>query len=257
MPGVGEKLKLHDDLATETGEDSAGPPIPRKLAIPPNLFFTGTVNIDETTYMFSPKVLDRAFTIELNEVDLGALGGKAALSGSSPLSLNRLPELPAQLARSSAEDWNKLGDLLEGELQECARSFHDLLAETNRHFGYRVANEIARYVTLAAEQAGEREDVLWAALDLALLQKVLPKFHGTQAELEDVLGRLFALAVDLQAAEKAGAGAWHEWRLDRGQLVPISGAAGGRLELNLPRTAAKLWRMLDRLRRQGFTSFIE
>jgi MoxR-like ATPase len=35
-----------------------------RLAIPDNLFIIGTVNVDETTYMFSPKVLDRAHTIE-------------------------------------------------------------------------------------------------------------------------------------------------------------------------------------------------
>ena len=41
----------------------------RKLHVPPNLFIVGTINSDETTHAFSPKVLDRAFTIELNEVD--------------------------------------------------------------------------------------------------------------------------------------------------------------------------------------------
>ncbi len=40
-----------------------------ELKLPPNLYFIGTVNIDETTFMFSPKVLDRAFTIEFKEVD--------------------------------------------------------------------------------------------------------------------------------------------------------------------------------------------
>ena len=38
----------------------------RSFVLPPNLFFVGTVNVDETTYMFSPKVLDRAHVIELN-----------------------------------------------------------------------------------------------------------------------------------------------------------------------------------------------
>jgi 5-methylcytosine-specific restriction endonuclease McrBC GTP-binding regulatory subunit McrB len=36
------------------------------LRLPSNLFFVGTVNVDETTYMFSPKVLDRAHVIEIN-----------------------------------------------------------------------------------------------------------------------------------------------------------------------------------------------
>ena len=44
--------------------------------MPRNLFFTGTVNVDETTYMFSPKVLDRAFTLEFNEVTLAEYGNE-------------------------------------------------------------------------------------------------------------------------------------------------------------------------------------
>ncbi|MBK9032262.1 MAG: EVE domain-containing protein [Myxococcales bacterium] len=46
----------------------------KKVHVPPNLFFTGTVNVDETTHMFSPKVLDRAFVMELHDVDLNAHG---------------------------------------------------------------------------------------------------------------------------------------------------------------------------------------
>ena len=42
----------------------------RRLTIPQNLIVIGTVNMDETTFSFSRKVLDRAMTIEMNEVDL-------------------------------------------------------------------------------------------------------------------------------------------------------------------------------------------
>jgi hypothetical protein len=42
-----------------------------RLGIPQNLIVIGTVNMDETTFSFSRKVLDRAMTIEMNEVDLG------------------------------------------------------------------------------------------------------------------------------------------------------------------------------------------
>lgn len=42
----------------------------KRLSIPQNLIVVGTVNMDETTFSFSRKVLDRAMTIEMNEVDL-------------------------------------------------------------------------------------------------------------------------------------------------------------------------------------------
>ena len=99
-----------------------------------------------------------------------------------------------------------------------------------------------------------------AALDLAMLEKVLPKFHGTQQELEPVL----AAALRLRHPWRRGA-----TRRPRptncsragglGQAAALVAQTGRRCQPTpaLPRTAAKLWRMLRRLRQQGFTSFIE
>lgn len=50
-----EAIPLHPD--TEIWKKCR---VPAKISLPSNLFIIGTVNIDETTYMFSPKVLDRA-----------------------------------------------------------------------------------------------------------------------------------------------------------------------------------------------------
>ena len=50
-------------------DDAEGNLPPRELKLPPNLYIVGTVNVDETTHAFSPKVLDRAFTLELTDVD--------------------------------------------------------------------------------------------------------------------------------------------------------------------------------------------
>jgi len=108
-------------------------------------------------------------------------------------------------------------------LRERVLSLHALLAEHNRHFGYRVAVEIARFVNLAAAQAAEGAGAEWDALDLALLQKVLPKLHGTQQELETVLAEMQAFAEEGPP---------------------------------LPRMTGKLKRMRDRLEQQGFTAFI-
>jgi 5-methylcytosine-specific restriction endonuclease McrBC GTP-binding regulatory subunit McrB len=66
---------------------------PRELHLPPNLYFIGTVNVDETTYMFSPKVLDRAFTLELGTVNLEDYPGEQG----EPLSEEVLEQLRAQL----------------------------------------------------------------------------------------------------------------------------------------------------------------
>ena len=48
----------------------------RLVQLPSNLFVIGTVNVDETTYLFSPKVLDRANTFEFR-VSTNALSSGA------------------------------------------------------------------------------------------------------------------------------------------------------------------------------------
>src|SRR5262249_1553248 len=108
----GQALELHQDPAAEEGEGEAATPVPQRLGIPENLFFIGTVNVDETTYMFSPKVLDRAFTIELNQVNLRDWGnGVAGVEPAerSPLRLNRFAGTLGRWRRPGAEDWQAFG----------------------------------------------------------------------------------------------------------------------------------------------------
>ena len=257
----GEAIELHGNLALEEKSAEAGRAIPRRIAVPSNLFFTGTVNVDETTYMFSPKVLDRAFTLEFNEVDLKGFGSRPMETTAEPSDALRLREVPESLhlvSKAGSEHWDQLGELVSGELRRTVINLHTMLEDHGRHFGYRVANEISRFVSLAHDQAEGGDDMLWAALDLAVLQKVLPKFHGTQQELEGVLRAVFAFSLSASATEspqeldEIAAG----WVVRGGRLV--SARPGEQWpEPRLPRTAIKVRRMLDRLRRQGFTSFIE
>src|SRR5699024_9545369 len=55
------------------------------LKLPNNLYIIGTVNMDETTYPFSKKVLDRANTIEFNRIDLGNLAFLNETKVNNPL----------------------------------------------------------------------------------------------------------------------------------------------------------------------------
>lgn len=60
----GEPIALHSATENLPGGNGDTLHVPPRLALPKNLFIVGTVNVDETTYMFSPKVLDRANVIE-------------------------------------------------------------------------------------------------------------------------------------------------------------------------------------------------
>ncbi|MEL7667276.1 MAG: hypothetical protein AAGU73_03615 [Actinomycetota bacterium] len=213
----GTEMVLHDAEDEEAEAEELLPP--RRLKVPSNVFFTGTVNVDETTYMFSPKVLDRANTIEFNSVDLDSYGlGGAGHADTFHLRDGvTLEGLLAASRRPGPDDWMTT----TMRAQERIQAIHSLMAEYNLHFGYRVVNEIARYLALAKEFVGE--DQLDFALDLQVLQKVLPKLSGSRAKLEQPLEAL------LEHLEGEG--------------------------LNM--SAAKVGRMLSTVRTVGFVSFVE
>lgn len=257
----GEPIPLHDDPGTENGKRASGIPVPRKLVVPDNVFFTGTVNVDETTYMFSPKVLDRAFTIELDLVDLEGHTTGFALDETSGLKLDSTGgELRLTPYRKPGRyDWVAFSKLNEGRLHQTLLELHAILEKEHRHFGYRVANEIARFVNLAGKQSTDQTAAVTAAFDLALLQKVLPKFHGTQQELEELLKRLFNFVVHGGGRRGSldGPVRLEDWKVVEGRLQAASASPEAASVPAFPRTAAKIRRMLRRLEQRGFTSFIE
>lgn len=242
----GEPLHLHDDPATEEGL-GRGEAIPQQLRLPTNLYFTGTVNVDETTYMFSPKVLDRAFVLEFNEVDLrGLASGQVASHGALAL-----PSFDGLSSIDPSQALTEFQLLLDGDLFTAMDALHKRLELDHRHFGYRVAKEIASFVVLASEQADDDPETLRHAFDVAVIAKVLPKLHGTQQEIGELLGRLLAFALNTSAPLTSTASE-DDCRYYVGTLTTKSG-----MPPSLPRSAAKLWRMLRRVRLQGYVSFIE
>jgi len=231
----GTEMVLHDSTDEVTVElDGTQVTVPRRLQIPRNVFFTGTVNVDETTYMFSPKVLDRANVIEFHNVDLRSYAAGATATGDSSFRLAESEDLSALLKHpGGAYEWARPSDFdaLSSSAKGRLLGIHDRLAQHNLHFGYRVANEVARFMNLVDTHLGP--DVETEALDLQLLQKVLPKLAGNAARLEQPLLDLYA---DIAQAEHP--------------------AAPGD-DCNLPRTAAKIGRMLEALHAVGFASFVE
>ena len=145
----GDAIHLHDDAELE---EAAG--TPRRIAIPKNVFVIGTVNVDETTYMFSPKVLDRSFVLEFNDVDLDGLARTvhAEEAASTPLALVRMEGGLKLRGPATDAEWKRFEAVLNGGASAILRKLHAALAIENRHFGYRVAREIARFVDLAIEQ---------------------------------------------------------------------------------------------------------
>ena len=183
-----EKIRLH---SSETPvEDTAGHLIPSTLALPPNLYFVGTVNVDETTHTFSPKVLDRAFTIEFETADLSAYptpaGGSAApLSDDQRTALRNAFVREGRFAVIEKTPTIQSFHGQHGDFMVRLRELEKLLRPHELHFGYRVVDEILMYL-VNAEKYGWFKGLgeLDAAFDSAILMKVLPKFHGPRALAE-------------------------------------------------------------------------
>lgn len=166
--------------------------VPAKLKVPSNLFIIGTVNIDETTNMFSPKVLDRANTIEFRVKQEEM---KNFLSNIKDINMDALTRKGAKMAKSFLEmSANKSFvtkdiDVINAELIK----FFGELRKTGAEFGYRSATEILRLIhqlTLLESELPTNKK-----LDIAIMQKLLPKLHGSRRKLCPVLETLGSFCI--------------------------------------------------------------
>ena len=188
--------------AIESGEEIPLYGNNETLKLPENLFIIGTVNVDETTYMFSPKVLDRANTIEFNtlpaweymssELDEGDFQGNIGYLQSplmdSDISHMNIEDLKEILSNISYNDDN-LWDILAIELT----AFQETLKDSSFDFGFRVINEILRFMVVAWRYENEPDE--WnnweRYFDAQIKQKILPKLHGSEKAIGNVLTNLF------------------------------------------------------------------
>jgi hypothetical protein len=152
------------------------------LTLPKNLVVIGTVNMDETTYSFSRKVLDRAMSFEMNEVDY-----EKFLMGTTDDELKSIRE-------ELKEDLNKLltdreieAKEVMGELGDAAKFVINYLDQVNKllngtpfKLGYRAANEAMLYVKAAHDT--KMGDVASAMNDFTLM-KILSRFEGDSAKM--------------------------------------------------------------------------
>ena len=136
-------------------EPIEGDPIPPRIAYPENLVIMGTVNVDETTFSFSPKVLDRAFVVEFNEVYV--------------------------------EEYFKTQNIKNEDFKKFVMVLNSILKPATLHFGYRTIKEMKEYL----EKQNEENSASNQSLDFLLKSKILPKVHGTGEIIENVLKKLF------------------------------------------------------------------
>lgn len=224
-------LSLHGAAADLALPSAPGGTVPSKLKLTKNLFMIGTVNVDETTYMFSPKVLDRANVIEFRATkdQMEAFLGSPTGINLELLEKQGVPFAAAFQARANADaDVASLtdegGNALNTQLKLDLIAVFTALESVGAEFGFRTAKEITRFMVIHKELSGDNWNYK-DALDAQVLQKLMPKLHGSARKLEGVLKALADFAAEANR--------------------------------DLPLTREKIKRMQSRLERDGFTSFAE
>lgn len=180
-----EEIPLYAEGTVQNG-------VPARLKVPSNLFIIGTVNIDETTNMFSPKVLDRANTIEFRVTQDEM---KNFLSNIKDINMNALTGKGAGMAKSFLEKAANKEFATAGitEINEALLQFFGELKKTGAEFGYRSATEILRLI----HQLTVLDNTLTPhqKIDIAIMQKLLPKLHGSRRKLCPVLETLGSFCI--------------------------------------------------------------
>ncbi len=255
-----QSIKLHSEGTEEK---------PEELFLPPNLYFLGTVNIDETTHIFSPKVLDRAFTIEFDVEDFENYI-EFLNSDNSKENIN-IPNLKEDFINNgefSDIQKKKIKEFFDSEEHkkylEKLNEINGTLKGYNLHFGYRVFDEIAMFLYNSENSIFKFEN-LDEAFDLAIKMKILPKFHGTRQRLEEPIIEFLKL-LDLKPKQTEN----NEQSLIkdiRENLKGIPAIENNLLKVKLRdkeilvntdfiHTTHKLLEMLYKLKSQGFASFV-
>ena len=234
-----EDDELRESYLTEEGG--------KRLCIPNNLIIVGTVNMDETTFSFSRKVLDRAMTIEMNEVNLdGGLDSKYEIIGK--LGKDDLIGLAVE------------GVDVYGPNQGICDKVIVYLKEVNKKLegtpfkvAYRTRNEFLLYVVnnlpyLKDEKGDDitEDEAIARALDEITSMKILSRIEGDESKVKKSV--LEGLKKEIKAQLESIAE----------QDVFVANTEGETTEegktLRQSISLAKLDEMIDRLE-SGYTSF--
>jgi len=163
------------------------------ICIPQNLIVVGTVNMDETTFSFSRKVLDRAMTIEMNEVDLyGGLDSQYEKIGK--LEAGNL----IGTAVEAVDVYQENKDVCDTALKYLD-AVNTELEGTPFKVAYRTRNEFLLYVVnnlpYNKDKDGKeipQKKIIARALDEITSMKILSRIEGDSSKIDKLLDNLYS-----------------------------------------------------------------
>ena len=175
------------------------------LRIPQNVLVIGTVNMDDTTHQFSRKVIDRAMTIEMNEVKFDTFFDSSDELGYTEEPLGKEYFLPKYTTAGKAlESIPEDAEIIKKDVPNRLEQLNEALDGTPFKIAYRVQNELVLYfASLRLEdeyQGWTTEGLLNKAMDGILMMKVLPRIEGDKDLLEECLINLAEFAKNYPSA---------------------------------------------------------
>ncbi|MCI0766009.1 DUF3578 domain-containing protein [Bacillus sp. TL12] len=197
-----------------------------RITIPSNVYVVGTINMDETTYPLSKKVLDRANTIEFNQVKLDSFEFLMDVEEVQEMCVSNSSLAAKFLHLKECFQLNK--DLVK-KVSHILIEMNEILELIGTQVGYRIRDEICFYMAY-----NEKSELLSfdEALDYQIYQKILPRIAGSDGRTEEALKKLYTLCTNQE--------------FDNEDVMSYA---------KYPRSAKKLSHMLRRFEYDGFTSF--
>ena len=175
------------------------------ITIPQNLIVVGTVNMDETTFSFSRKVLDRAMTIEMNEVDLYA-GLDSKYERIGKLNSDMLIGTAVEGVDVYAENEDVCNKALT-----YLQAMNDSLNGTPFKIAYRTRNEFLLYVVnnlpYNMDENGNEfseDEVIATALDEITSMKILSRIEGDDTKVKQSLLEKLITTIETQLLALTG-----------------------------------------------------
>lgn len=160
------------------------------LHIPDNIYLIGTVNMDDTTFQFSRKVLDRANTIEFSDVDLENLFIDTIEEKIEPILANNDFLKTTYLKTTDIEEEHReYARIINKKIIE----INEILKKSQKQFAYRVRDEILFYMIENKKAELLHEDI---AFDYQIMQKILPAINGSENSIKEILVDLFNYVCD-------------------------------------------------------------
>jgi len=180
-----ENKDLYQELLRDLSLDDQ-PQFAGGIGIPANLVVIGTVNMDETTHSFSRKVLDRAMTFELNDVDLLTGLDNSSNDWDYPSSFIELNSVTGNYTAG-----NEVVNLYPESKRviEFLQNINKQLEGTPFKIAYRVRDEFLIYCYYASLNKA-KSNWLNKALDEMTSMKILSRIEGDESKTLDAIQKL-------------------------------------------------------------------